>query len=67
MMTNMPSAAQGLALLEGVPACYGQHTNICTGHPLTDPARIPSLCGPCQEKEKQDTVEGFLLDGGLSY
>ena len=43
-MPNMPDAAHGVALLEGVPVCLGQHTNICLGRPLTDPARIPSLC-----------------------
>lgn len=46
VMTNMPAAAHGLELLKGHPVCLGQHTNICTGRPLTDPARIPSLCTP---------------------
>ena len=45
VMTNMPDAKHGLDLLAGVPVCYGQHTNICVGRPLTDPALIPSLCG----------------------
>ncbi len=44
VMTNMPAAAQGLALLKGFPVCLGQHTNICTGTPLMDPKRIPSIC-----------------------
>lgn len=44
LMPNMPAAAHGVALLEGVDVCYGQHTNICVGSPLTDPALIPSLC-----------------------
>lgn len=44
VMPNMPAAKHGLSLLEGVPVCFGQHTNICVGRPLTDPARIPSLC-----------------------
>lgn len=44
VMPNMPAAAHGLALLQGVPVCYGQHTNICVGRPLTDPALIPSIC-----------------------
>lgn len=44
VMPNMPAAAHGLALLNGIPVCYGQHTNICVGRPLTDPALIPSLC-----------------------
>lgn len=44
VMTNMPAARHGLELLQGAEICLGQHTNICTGRPLTDPARIPSLC-----------------------
>ena len=43
LMPNMPSAAHGLALLEGTGVCIGQHTNICIGRPCADPARIPSL------------------------
>ena len=46
VMTNMPAAVHGLGLLYGRPLCLGQHTNICVGRPLTDPARIPSLCTP---------------------
>ena len=42
----------------------GQHTNICVGRPLTDPAHIPSLVQPsgefCTSREirarKQDTI-----------
>lgn len=44
IMTNMPTARHGIDLLKGTPVCYGQHTNICVGHPLTDPRLIPSLC-----------------------
>lgn len=44
VMTNMPAVNHGLDLLNGVQVCYGQHTNICVGRPLTDPARIPSIC-----------------------
>lgn len=46
VMTNMPTAPHGLKLLEGCSVCYGQHTNICTGRPLTDPSLIPSICQP---------------------
>jgi predicted glycoside hydrolase/deacetylase ChbG (UPF0249 family) len=45
VMTNMPSVEQGLELLKGEKVCYGQHTNICVGHPLTDTKLIPSLVG----------------------
>lgn len=43
VMTNMPSVQHGLDLLKGADVCYGQHTNICVGKPLTDPALIPSI------------------------
>lgn len=44
LMPNMPAAEHGLNLLKEVQVCYGQHTNICAGRPLTDPALIPSIC-----------------------
>ena len=44
VMTNMEFAQHGLDLLKETRVCYGQHTNICVGHPLTDPALIPSIC-----------------------
>ena len=44
VMPNMPTAAHGLELLKGQNVCYGQHTNICVGKPLSDPKLIPSLC-----------------------
>jgi len=44
VMTNMTAAVHGLALLQDRQVCYGQHTNICVGKPLTDPKLIPSLC-----------------------
>ena len=43
VMVNMPDTVHGLELLKGIPVCYGLHTNICVGKPLTDPAKIPSL------------------------
>ena len=43
IMTNMPAAKHGVDLLTGCKVCYGQHTNICAGYPLSDPAKIPSL------------------------
>lgn len=46
VMPNMPETEMGLELLKGVDVCYGQHTNICVGRPLTDPALVPSICQP---------------------
>lgn len=44
LMPNMPAARHGWELVRDLSVCCGQHTNICVGRPLTDPARIPSLC-----------------------
>lgn len=44
MMTNMPATRHGWELVKDLPVCVGQHTNICAGRPLTDPALIPSIC-----------------------
>lgn len=44
VMTNMTTAKHGLNLLKKENVCLGQHTNICVGKPVTDPALIPSLC-----------------------
>ena len=43
IMTNMPSIQHGLNLLKDVDVCYGLHTNICVGKPITDPKLIPSI------------------------
>lgn len=43
VMVNMPATEHGLGLLKDVEVCYGCHTNICVGKPLTDPALIPSI------------------------
>jgi predicted glycoside hydrolase/deacetylase ChbG (UPF0249 family) len=43
VMVNMPATEHGLALLKDVDVCYGCHTNICVGKPLTDPKLIPSI------------------------
>lgn len=43
IMTNMPTAEEGVEMLKGTEVCFGQHTNICAGRPLTDPKKIPSL------------------------
>ncbi len=43
-MTNMPYSEHGWNLIKDENICLGQHTNICVGRPLTDPALIPSIC-----------------------
>ena len=43
VMPNMPSAKQGLQLLEGTKVGIGQHTNICLGKPCANPKLIPSM------------------------
>ena len=63
VMTNMPAAAHGLKLLEGQKVCYGQHTNICTGRPLTDPKLIPSLCQKSGEFQSSKTYRASAQRG----
>lgn len=64
LMTNMPAAEHGLHLLEGVTVCYGQHTNICVGTPLTDPQKIPSITTTSGQfkssKEYRAATEDFV-------
>ena len=43
VMPNMPLAKQGLDLLKRDDLCLGQHTNVCVGSPLSNPADIPSI------------------------
>lgn len=43
LMPNMPAAAHGFDLVAKAGVCVGQHTNICLGRPVSDPALIPSL------------------------
>lgn len=43
MMPNMPAARHGYKLIADCDIALGQHTNICVGKPLSNPALIPSL------------------------
>lgn len=65
VMANMPAVVRGLKLLEGVDVCLGQHTNICVGRPLTDPALIPSITQENGEfkssKEYRAAKEDFVV------
>ena len=65
VMTNMPSVSHGLKLLKGTDVCLGQHTNICIGKPITDPALIPSITNEKGEfkssKEYRQAKEDFVV------
>ena len=65
VMSNMPTVAHGLKLLEGVDVCLGQHTNICVGKPLVDPSLIPSITNEHGEfkssKEYRSAKEDFVV------
>lgn len=63
VMTNMPDVQHGLDLLRGADVCYGQHTNICVGRPLTDPALIPSLCQPNGEFQPSRAYRAASKEG----
>lgn len=64
IMTNMPAAEQGLKLLADIDVCYGQHTNICIGKPLSDPKLIPSITNENGEfkssREYRSAKEDFV-------
>lgn len=65
VMTNMPAVVHGLKLLEDTDVCFGQHTNICIGKPLTDPSLIPSITNENGEfkssKEYRQAKEDFVI------
>ena len=65
LMTNMPASAHGVNLLKGLPVCYGQHTNICVGRPVMDPALIPSITNEKGEfkssKQYRSAKEDFVV------
>lgn len=65
VMTNMPAVVHGLRLLEDTTVCFGQHTNICIGKPLTDPTLIPSITNANGEfkssKEYRQANEDFVV------
>jgi chitin disaccharide deacetylase len=65
VMTNMPTVVHGLKLLEDTDVCFGQHTNICLGKPLTDPLLIPSITNENGEfkssKEYRQAKEDFVV------
>lgn len=64
VMTNMPSVEMGLNLLKDETVCYGLHTNICVGKPLTNPKKIHSLVQENGEfktsKEYRSTNKDFV-------
>lgn len=43
LMPNMEAAEHGFSLIKEADIALGQHTNICVGKPVSDPALIPSL------------------------
>ncbi|MGF1932658.1 ChbG/HpnK family deacetylase [Enterococcus casseliflavus] len=43
VMVNMPSVESGLELIKRKDIDYGCHTVICSGKPITDPIKIPSI------------------------
>lgn len=65
VMTNMPAVVHGLKLLEDTEVCFGQHTNICVGKPITDPSLIPSITNESgkfkSSKEYRQTKEDFVV------
>ena len=63
IMTNMPMAEEGIEMLKGCPVCFGQHTNISAGRPLTDPSLVPSLVQADGEFRKSKEYRKAYTEG----
>lgn len=65
LMPNMLAARHGFELIRDLDVCVGQHTNICVGRPLTDPAKIPSITQPNGEfrssRDYRTAQEDFVV------
>lgn len=65
LMPNMTAAVHGVGLITGLDVCLGQHTNICVGRPVSDPAEIPSMVGPDgnfkSSREYRAAAEDFVV------
>jgi predicted glycoside hydrolase/deacetylase ChbG (UPF0249 family) len=62
LMPNMPSAVHGIKLIQNYHTCIGQHTNICVGKPVTDPALIPSLVNQNGDFKSSSVYRGSSED-----
>ncbi|KAF1302436.1 ChbG/HpnK family deacetylase [Enterococcus saccharolyticus] len=64
VMVNMPATMHGVGLLRQENIAFGQHTNICVGRPMSDPAFIPSLVDEHgyfkSSKEYRKATEDFV-------
>lgn len=62
LMPNMVAAEHGVELLRDQKVCWGQHTNICVGPPISDPEQIPSLVQENGEFKTADTYRAAKED-----
>ena len=64
-MVNMPYSRHGFSLVKDEDICLGQHTNICVGRPISDPALIPSIVQANGEfktsREYRQAKEDFVV------
>ena len=63
IMTNMDATKHGYDLVKDLPLCFGLHTNICAGKPLTDPKRIPSICDENGNLKKSKEYRASFKEG----
>ena len=63
IMTNMPATKHGYDLVKDLPLCFGLHTNICAGKPLSDPKLIPSICDEKGNLKSSKTYRASFKEG----
>lgn len=62
IMVNMEATVHGWNLLKDTDTCFGLHTNICVGRPISDPSKIPSLVDENGEFKSSKTYRSAKED-----
>ena len=63
LMPNMPEAARGYSWVADADIAVGQHTNVCLGKPVADPARIPSMLDENGEFHSSRALRAAFKEG----
>lgn len=63
LMPNMPEAERGWSWVRDCDIAIGQHTNLCLGRPVSDPAQIPSLVDENGNLKSSRTYRASFKEG----